>query len=77
METRNPKKQPETHIRLRYAETEHLLQALEMMPAEAQQSVTHVDLKRQLTIIRDYWLKAERDRKAAQKSAIKRKVSRK
>ena len=73
----NPNKQPETHIRLRYAETEHLLQALDLMPEDAQRSVTHTDLKRQLTIIRDYWLKMERDRKAMQKAALKRKVIKK
>ena len=70
-------KQPETHIRLRYAETEHLLKALELMPDTAKSSVTHVDLKRQLTIIRDYWLKMERDRKAVQKTILARKIKRK
>lgn len=73
----NPNKQPETHIRLRYAETEHLLKALDLMPEKLQTSVTHLDLKRQLTIIRDYWLKKERDRKAAQKVFVSRKVKKK
>jgi hypothetical protein len=70
-------KQPETHIRLRYAEAEHLLKALDLMPENTQASVTHLDVKRQLTIIRDYWLKKERDRKAAQRTVISRKVKKK
>lgn len=69
-------KQPEIELKLRYAETEHLLKGLEALPDDLKKSVTHTDLHRQLTIIRDYWLKEERARKARQKMVIQQKTKR-
>lgn len=67
-------KQPEMQLRLRFAEAEHLIKALEALPDDKKKSVTHTGLQRQLTIIRDYWLKMERDRKARQNTVLKRKA---
>ena len=66
-------KQPEIPLVLRFAEADHLLKALETMPEKTKQSVTHKGLQRQLTIIRDHWLKMERDRKARQNTVLRRK----
>lgn len=63
-------KQPEITLTLRYAETEHLLSALEALPDDKKKSVTHTALERQLKIIKDHWLKMERDRKARQKAVL-------
>lgn len=63
-------KQPEISLALRYAEAEHLLSALETLPEDKKKSVTHTTLKRQLKIIKDHWLKLEKERKARQKAAL-------
>lgn len=68
------KKQPEANLTIRYAEAEHLLRALDLMPPETRQTVTHAGLEKRLVTIRDYWLKLERDRKAKQTTILKRKV---
>lgn len=64
-------KQPEITLTLRYAETEHLLNALEALSEDKKKSVTHTTLERQLKLIKDHWLKMERDRKARQKAVLK------
>lgn len=66
-------KQPEINLTLRYAEAEHLLQALDLMPEDTRKSVTHTGLRRQLTIIRDHWLKMERNRKVRQATILRNK----
>lgn len=71
------KKQPEANLILRYAEAEHLLKALNLIPTENRQTVTHAGLEKKLTTIRDYWLKLERDRKAKQVTILKRKTIKK
>jgi hypothetical protein len=68
-------KQPEMQLRLRFAETDHLIKALDALPEDRKKSVTHTALRKQLVIIRDYWLKMERDRKARQNTVLKRKVA--
>lgn len=66
-------KQPELQLKLRFAEVDHLLNALEALPEDKKKSVTHADLQRQLTIIKDHWVKMERDRKARQNTVLRRK----
>ena len=68
-------KQPEMQLRLRYAEADHLIKALDALPEDSKTSVTHTGLHRQLTIIRDFWLKMERDRKARQNTVLRRKTA--
>ena len=69
-------KQPEANLILRFAESEHLLQALELLPEDSKKSVTHQGLIRQLTNIKGYWLKLERNRKAKQTMVLQRKLKR-
>jgi hypothetical protein len=66
METRkNPKPLPtETKLALRFAEADYLINALEALPAETKNKVTHIELAKKLKNIKDYWLRLERERKA-------------
>ena len=68
------KKQPEITLTLRFAEADYLVKCLEALPETNKKSVTYTGLYRQLTIIRDHWLKMERDRKARQNSVLRRKT---
>ena len=67
-------KQPEVNLLLRFAEANHLIKALDELPEIQKTSVTHNALYKQLTTIRDHWLKMERDRKARQKMVTKAKI---
>jgi len=67
-------KQPEITLNLRYAEAEHLLKALDALPENSKKLVTHTGLYRQLTIIKDHWVKVEKHRKARQNTVLRRKT---
>lgn len=54
----------ETKLALRFAEADYLIQALEALPAETKNKVTHIELAKKLKNIKDYWLRLERERKA-------------
>jgi hypothetical protein len=69
-------KQPEANLTLRFADAEHLLKALKLIPEEEMKSVTHQNLVKRLTLIRDHWLKMERDRKARQMTVLRNKTKR-
>lgn len=75
METSN--KQPEANLTLRFAEAEHLLKALKLVSDEDAKSVTHQNLQKKLKLIRDHWLKLERERKARKMTILKNKASKK
>jgi hypothetical protein len=66
-------KQPEISLNLRFAEADYLVKCLEALKDDEKKSVTYTGLYRQLTIIRDHWLKMERDRKARQNTILRRK----
>jgi hypothetical protein len=67
-------KQPEANLILRFADAEHLLKALKLVPEEEMKSVTHQNLVRHLTLIRDNWLKIERERKARKMTVLRNKA---
>lgn len=69
-------KQPEATLVLRFADAEHLLKALSSIPENEMKSVTHQNLVKNLSLIKDHWLKEERDRKARQMAVIKNKTKR-
>ena len=60
----------QTSLTLRYAETTHLIKALEKLDNEDKKSVTHTGLVRKLTGVRDFWDKQEKQRKAQQAKAL-------
>lgn len=66
-------KEAEAALALRYSHTEHLLKALSKLPDEDQRSVTHTDLVKRISLIRDAWKKAEMQRKAKQNVVLKAK----
>ena len=66
-------KESEAKLSLRYSHTEHLLKALDKLSEEDQRSITHTDLVKRISIIRDAWKKAELQRKATQNIVLKAK----
>jgi hypothetical protein len=68
---------PQTSLILRYAETTHLIKALEKLEDEDKKSVTHTGLVKKLVGIRDFWDKQEKQRKAQQAKALVGKRTRK
>ena len=66
-------KESEAKLTLRYSHTEHLLKALEKLPEADRKSVTHTDLIKRISMIRDAWRKAELQRKATQNIVLKAK----
>lgn len=67
-------KQPEASLILRYADAEHLLKSLKLLPDQDKKSVTHQDLVKRLTVIRDHWLKLEKTRKTRMKTVLRNKI---
>jgi len=59
-------KQPEGILKLRFAEVEHLLAALELIPPEQTTSVTHQSLLKTLRGIKEAWVREDKARKAQQ-----------
>ena len=59
-------------LTIRYAEAELALKALDKLLPEDKKGITYETLTRKFKIIRDYWLKLERDRKAQKSSLIAR-----
>ncbi len=70
-------KEPEANLPIRYAQAEHILKALSLLPQEDQKSVTHTDLVRRISIIRDAWKKAESVRKTKRNKVIHSKFTKK
>jgi hypothetical protein len=70
-------KQPEATLILRFAEAEHLIKALQLVPEDEAKSVTHQGLLRNITLVRDHWLKMERDRKARKMAVLRSKTTKK
>tara|TARA_R100001244_G_scaffold25113_4_gene25591 strand:- start:54922 stop:55149 length:228 start_codon:yes stop_codon:yes gene_type:complete len=68
----------EASFPIRLAQAEHLLAALETLPPDQKISVTHTDLVKRISRVRDTWKKSEvarKDRRAPvkTKSQFKRK----
>jgi hypothetical protein len=57
-------KQPEGLLKLRFAEVEHLLHALSLVPTEQTTSVTHQALLKTLRGIKEGWVREDKARKA-------------
>ena len=74
METRRKNLKPlptETKLALRFAEATYLIQALDALPEETKNKITHIELIKKLKNIKDYWLRLERERKAKNNARFK------
>lgn len=65
-------KQPETQLNLRYAEAEHLLYALSLVPKEKTNEIIHTALIKTISGIKEKWVQEERMRKAKQQARAKK-----
>jgi len=63
-------KKIEANISIRHAEAEHLLLALEGLSSEKKKNITHTNLVKRITLIRNAWKKTEQNRKKRKQAAL-------
>lgn len=70
-------KESDVNLPIRFDQAEHLLKALQGLPEEDRRTITHQDLVRRVTLIRNAWVKAQLERKTTQAKVLKSKLTKK